>query len=107
MSPRLGASPTLSQRGTDWSPLGESPGQRTNSPPPVGTDSTKTSERGAPVVRELRQLLTVREVAARLAVSRATVYGLIDRGELERVWVVTSLRVTAASFEALLRRSES
>ncbi|ATB41602.1 hypothetical protein CYFUS_007069 [Cystobacter fuscus] len=31
-------------------------------------------------------MLTVREVAGGLAVCRATVYALLERGELERVW---------------------
>jgi excisionase family DNA binding protein len=49
-------------------------------------------------------LLTVREVAEELAVCRATVYALIERGELERVWVGNSIRIPAASLEALLAR---
>jgi excisionase family DNA binding protein len=63
---------------------------------------------GAPVVRNMVRpvvpLLTVREVAAKLAVCRATVYALLERGELERVWVGGSIRIPAASLEALLAR---
>ena len=39
------------------------------------------------------RLLRVREVAERLGVSNATVYGLCERGELAYVWVVTSMRI--------------
>ncbi|WP_225412187.1 helix-turn-helix domain-containing protein [Stigmatella hybrida] len=49
-------------------------------------------------------LLTVRGVAAELAVCRATVYALLERGELERVWVGGSIRIPVASLEALLTR---
>ncbi|WP_338265133.1 helix-turn-helix domain-containing protein [Corallococcus caeni] len=49
-------------------------------------------------------MLTVREVAEELAVCRATVYALLERGELERVWVGGSIRISAASLEALLAR---
>jgi excisionase family DNA binding protein len=64
---------------------------------------------GAPVVRNVVRavappMLTVREVAAELAVCRATVYAILERGELERVWVGRSIRIPAASLEALLSR---
>ena len=39
------------------------------------------------------QLLTVREVAATLRVCTATVYDMIDRGELEHVRVSNAIRV--------------
>jgi excisionase family DNA binding protein len=42
--------------------------------------------------------------ATELAVCRATVYALLERGELERVWVGRSIRIPAASLEALLTR---
>ncbi|OJH41611.1 hypothetical protein BON30_08865 [Cystobacter ferrugineus] len=48
--------------------------------------------------------LTVREVAEELAVCRATVYALLERGELERVWVGRSIRIPSASLEAFLAR---
>lgn len=50
------------------------------------------------------RMLTVREVAEELAVCRATVYALLERGELERVWGGRSIRIPAASLEALLAR---
>ncbi len=80
---------------------------------PVGTVSTASTGRGAPVVRNMVRalvrpvgpsMLTVREVAAELAVCRATVYALLERGELERVWVGRSIRIPAASLEAFLAR---
>ncbi|WP_338264721.1 helix-turn-helix domain-containing protein [Corallococcus caeni] len=49
-------------------------------------------------------MLTVREVAEALVVCRATVYALLERGALERVWVGGSIRISAASLEALLAR---
>ncbi|WP_395830668.1 helix-turn-helix domain-containing protein [Archangium violaceum] len=75
----------------------------------VGTVSTVSTGRGAPVVRNVVRpvgppMLTVREVAEELAVCRATVYALLERGELERVWVGRSIRIPAASLEALLAR---
>jgi excisionase family DNA binding protein len=77
-------------------------------PAAVSTVSTASTGRGAPVVRNVVRpvvpLLTVREVAAELAVCRATVYALLERGELERVWVGNSIRIPAASLGALLAR---
>ncbi|WP_245591706.1 helix-turn-helix domain-containing protein [Cystobacter fuscus] len=51
-------------------------------------------------------MLTVREVAGELAVCRSTVYALLERGELERVWVWVgrSIRIPSASLEAFLAR---
>jgi excisionase family DNA binding protein len=45
------------------------------------------------------RLLRVREVAERLGVSNATVYGLCERGELPYVWVVTSMRIRPDDLE--------
>lgn len=56
------------------------------------------------VVRPVAPLLPVREVAAELTVCRAAVYALLARGDLERVWVGGSIRIPAASLEALLAR---
>jgi excisionase family DNA binding protein len=80
---------------------------------PVGTVSTVSTGRGAPVVRSVVRalvrpvppaMLTVREVAGELAVCRATVYALLERGDLERVWVGRSIRIPSASLEAFLAR---
>ncbi len=75
----------------------------------LGTVSTASTGRGAPVVRSVVRpvgppMLTVREVAEELAVCRATVYALLERGELERVWVGRAIRIPAALLEALLAR---
>jgi excisionase family DNA binding protein len=60
--------------------------------PPVATPF------GALVVRgEVRQLLTVREVAARLRVSRATVYRLVQAGALPVLRISNSIRIPEAA----------
>ncbi|MCJ7795967.1 MAG: helix-turn-helix domain-containing protein [Thermoleophilia bacterium] len=52
------------------------------------------------VVRgEVRQLLTVREVAARLRVSRATVYRLVRAGALPTLRISNSIRVPKEALE--------
>ncbi|WP_224249458.1 helix-turn-helix domain-containing protein [Hyalangium gracile] len=50
------------------------------------------------------RLLTVREVAERLGVSTATVYGLCERGELPHVRVSNAIRIRPADVEAFLSR---
>jgi excisionase family DNA binding protein len=75
-----------------------------------GTDSTVSSRFGAPVVRNSRplsQLLPVRVVAEVLGVCRATVYAMVSRGELERVWVGASIRIPIESVTALVERGRS
>jgi excisionase family DNA binding protein len=104
----------MSRGGVGWQGLagpgtGSQPVERTGVPQrgeasAVSTVSTASTGRGAPVVRPVVPLLTVREVAEELAVCRATVYALLERGELERVWVGNSIRIPAASLEALLAR---
>ena len=105
MSPESGSSQGLAQHGSASFSLGESGAGSESTAPRLRTISTVTTLRGAPVVRNLPQLLSVREVADLLSVSKATVYALIERGDLERVWVVTSIRIPAASVEAYLERS--
>jgi excisionase family DNA binding protein len=56
------------------------------------------------VVRPVVRLLSVRDVAASLSVSRATVYSLVKGGELQRVWVGASIRVPAESLESYVER---
>jgi excisionase family DNA binding protein len=53
---------------------------------------------GPPVVR----MLTVREVAAALQVSTATVYALCERGELPHLRVSNAIRVTPADLAAFV-----
>jgi excisionase family DNA binding protein len=54
---------------------------------------------GSPAVA---RLLTVREVAARLAVSPSTVHNLCSRGRLRFVRVGATLRIDPASVEAFI-----
>ncbi|MCA3011851.1 MAG: helix-turn-helix domain-containing protein [Myxococcaceae bacterium] len=71
------------------------------------TDSPETKRRGLPVVPRLRALdevLTVREVAELLKVSTATVYAMVERGELEHFRVMNSIRVRREAVQALLER---
>ena len=48
-------------------------------------------------------LLTVKQVAAKLGVSAATVYGLCERRELHHVRVANAIRVSPDALEAFLR----
>ena len=50
-------------------------------------------------------LLSVREVAAVLGVSTATVYVLIERGEIVHVRVSNAIRVSAAALATFAKRS--
>ncbi len=54
-----------------------------------------------------RNLLTVPEVAARLALSHATVYRMLERGDLPCVSIGRSLRVVGAELDAFLARRRS
>ncbi|WP_375772943.1 helix-turn-helix domain-containing protein [Archangium gephyra] len=49
------------------------------------------------------RLLSVRDVAERLAVSTATVYALCKRGQLQHIPVSGALRIDPASVEAFIR----
>jgi excisionase family DNA binding protein len=53
-----------------------------------------------PVVRG-GEVLTVREVAALLKVSTATVYAMVERGQLEHFRVMNSIRVPRAALARL------
>jgi putative molybdopterin biosynthesis protein len=57
----------------------------------------------APVLRPGERFLTPAEVAAALQVSRATVYALIERGDLPARRVGLQLRLPARALEDLLR----
>ncbi|HET9552665.1 MAG TPA: helix-turn-helix domain-containing protein [Anaeromyxobacteraceae bacterium] len=60
----------------------------------VAPDPPDATPFGALVVQDFQgPLLTVREVAARLRVSRATVYRLVKRGTLPVVRVSNAIRV--------------
>jgi excisionase family DNA binding protein len=98
----------LAGPGTASQPTEKAGGPQRGDASAGSTVSTASTGRGAPVVRNVVRpvvpLLTVREVAEALSVCRATVYALLDRGELERVWVGNSIRIPAASLETLLAR---
>jgi excisionase family DNA binding protein len=53
--------------------------------------------------RAPERLLSVREVADRLRVSRATVYGLCDRGELPHLRVSNAIRLRQEDVEGFVR----
>jgi excisionase family DNA binding protein len=68
------------------------------------------AERRLRLVPRTGQLLTVRQVAEQLAVSTATVYALVERGELRHVRVSNAIRVASVDLDAYLaaqRRSGS
>jgi len=51
---------------------------------------------------EGERLLTVREVAGRLAVSTATIYALCERGQIRHVRISNAIRVELAEVEAFI-----
>ena len=57
----------------------------------------------APVLRPRERFLTPADVAAALQVSRATVYALIERGQLRATRVGLQLRLRARDLQAYLR----
>jgi excisionase family DNA binding protein len=68
---------------------------------------SRTTPFGAPVARPSRgrePWLTPADVAARLKLSRATVYGLIRSGALHHRRVGLQIRVTSADVDALPTR---
>ena len=66
-------------------PIG--PGGRFHGAPVVRTP-------GLPFVAGSSDWLTVREAAVRLKVSRATIYALVERGELPHVRVGNQIRIS-------------
>jgi excisionase family DNA binding protein len=58
-------------------------------------------------VRQMKQVLTVDEVAVRLSVERKTVYGMLKRGELKGVRAGRLWRIPVSAFQSYLKiRSE-
>ncbi len=86
---------------------------------PLAPIGLPTTPHGPPVVRglvrpvgQLRavqggadRLLTVRDVAERLAVSTATVYALVERGELAHVRVSNAIRIARSDLITYLERN--
>jgi len=74
----------------------------------LAPDGTVTTPHGAPVVRKSEsangaaRLLTVREVAERLAVCTATVYALCERGEIRHLRVSNAIRIHPDDLEAFI-----
>jgi len=64
-----------------------------------------SSDSGPEGSRPHAEFLTVAEVAARMRVSKMTVYRLVHGGELEAVRVGRSFRVPDHAVEEYLRRS--
>ncbi|WP_370642038.1 helix-turn-helix domain-containing protein [Myxococcus sp. AS-1-15] len=60
-----------------------------------------------PVASGSGRLLTVREVAERMGVCRATVYRLCERGELPHVRISNAVRIEAEALERFIRESSS
>lgn len=50
------------------------------------------------------EMLTVREIASRLGLSKMTIYRLVDAGTIPAVRVGRSLRVSREDFESYLGR---
>ena len=65
-----------------------------------GDRETEPQSRG--LVAAAAPLLSTREVADRLSVSRATVYKLVEQGDLPHVRVLNSIRVRPADLAAYL-----
>ena len=98
MSGPRGASHGLSPVGTASQPL-DKKGKGVHAIKAVPSPDTPENRKlGPPLVR----LLTVRQVAASLSVSTATVYALIDRGELAHARVSNAIRVAPADLQAFI-----
>ena len=72
--------------------------------PRIGAQLASTGAAPGDTGAALNRLLSVREVAAQLGVSTATVYALVQRGELAHVRVSNAIRITPAALAAYLSR---
>lgn len=74
-----------------------------------GPYGVQESERRLRVVDAAREVLTVREVAALLRVSTATIYALVENGELIHFRVSNAIRFERTSVERFIakRRGDS
>ena len=74
----------------------------------MALDGTLATPHGAPVVGKSEdvigavRLLTVREVAERLAVCTATVYALVERGEIWHLRISNAIRIHPDDLEAFI-----
>jgi excisionase family DNA binding protein len=75
-------------------------------PPPFGDTLGDSVSGPRPSLRAIdggwQNLLTVPEIAARIALSNATVYRMLERGEIPCVSIGRSLRVPPADLEAFI-----
>ena len=89
--------------------------ENTESPPKANPDAlappfTKTTFLGEPVVngfRPIETLLSAAEVARQLGVHRATVYKLVERGELAHVRIRNAVRVRPEDLENFIHETRS
>jgi excisionase family DNA binding protein len=75
----------------------------------IGGHGIGGAQTGAQISARLRalepwpnRLLTVADVAEALSVSKATVYALVERGELAHVRISNAIRVAPSDFEAFI-----
>jgi excisionase family DNA binding protein len=71
-------------------------------PPPAAGNYRSASSRLRALPGSVERLLTVREVAERLGVCTATIYGLCERNELPHVRVSNAIRIRPADVEVFL-----
>lgn len=93
--PRLPHPSTLSPVSRGWAP------ETSVEPPALSISSLLPTRLGLPVVplRAVEEVLTVKEIAAELRVTPASVYSLIDRGQLAHFRVNNAIRVRRSEFE--------
>ncbi|QNT78619.1 helix-turn-helix domain-containing protein [Entomobacter blattae] len=53
------------------------------------------------------KMITIRETQSLLSISRASVYRLIDYGELEKVYILTSPRISLKSIQDYIERQNA
>ena len=101
----------LSSRGSGWQPVADSgvPRHRisTRSPQITPFRSSHGAAVGLSPAQDGDAFLTVAEVAARLKVSKATVYKLIESGELGHCRVRNSIRISEATLSGKGLRADT
>jgi excisionase family DNA binding protein len=73
--------------------------------PPSKPSNRKTGYPGFKVIERGDELLNVKEIAAALKVCTATVYKIVDRGELPHMRVLNSVRVRRADLAAYMKQT--